>query len=191
MRIFISCTPEELSAHRAAACEVAAEMGFKVVSRNPALGRGLTPVAACARQVAEVDAVLAIVGHRRGAVPTPEAGGDGRHPWSWWQTRAAFEGGKPVTVLLAGDARRPDSRDHDPRAAAVMRDFRGELARLATTFDGSMSDFRELVRRRLERCRGGGQAGNRAGGGQEGNGSGGALELFHRRGCRFAGVRCR
>ncbi len=149
MQIFITSTPEELSAHQAVAREVAAEMGFEVVSRNPALGRGLTPVAACARQVSGADAVLAVIGHRRGAVPTPEAGGDGRHPWSWWQTRVAFERGKPVTALLASDAWHPELREHDSRAAAVMRDFRGELARLATLFDGSMSDFRELVRRQL------------------------------------------
>ena len=66
MRVYISSTPEELKAHRALAVEVVAELGFEPASRDPAAGRGLDPVAACARQVASADLVLAIVGWRRG-----------------------------------------------------------------------------------------------------------------------------
>ena len=78
MRIFITSTPEELEPHQQAACDVTTELGHQPVLRDPTRGRGLQPVTACARQVQDADAVLAIVGHRRGRVPPPSAGGVGR-----------------------------------------------------------------------------------------------------------------
>ena len=82
MRVYISSTPEELEPHRTAACEVASELGWEPVVRNPSAGRGLDPVTACQRQVASADFVVAIVGWRRGRVPTPELGGDGLRFWT-------------------------------------------------------------------------------------------------------------
>ncbi len=150
MRIFITSTPEELEPHQVAACDVAAELGHRPLLRDPTRGRGLKPVPACARQVRGADAVLAIVGHRRGRVPAPGVGGDGFHPWSWWETRAAFDRGLPVSVLLASDAWCPELREDDASARSVMSDFRGELARLAVPFDGDPGQgFRKLVRRQL------------------------------------------
>ncbi len=150
MRIFITSTPEELEPHQAAACDVVRELRLEPVLRDVAGVHGLDPVRACARQVERTDLVLAIVGHRRGRVPPPELGGDGRHPWTWWETRAGFEHGKPVLPLLAADASAASHED-DPRASAVLRDFRGELARLAVPFDAADVDgFRALVRRQLE-----------------------------------------
>ncbi|MEE8523674.1 MAG: hypothetical protein V3T72_07055 [Thermoanaerobaculia bacterium] len=49
MRIFITSTPEELEPHQLAACDVAAELGHQPLLRDPTRGRGLKPVAACAR----------------------------------------------------------------------------------------------------------------------------------------------
>ncbi len=151
MRIFITSTPEELESHRLAAYDTAAELGHRPLGYDPARGRGLRPVDACSRQVHQADAVLAIVGHRRGRVPPPGLGGDGFHPWTWWETRAAFDRGLPVTVLMAADTWCPELREDDAGARSVMSDFRGELARLAVPFDDNPgSDFRELVRRQLE-----------------------------------------
>ena len=92
MRVFISSTPEELRPHQIAAYDVAHALGFEPMLSDPAAGRGLDPVAACHRQVVTTDLVLAIVGWRRGRVPPPESGGDGFHPWLWWETR------KPSTL---------------------------------------------------------------------------------------------
>jgi len=160
MRVFISSIPEELEPHQAAACDVAHDLGFEPVLRDPAAGRGLDPVRACARQVAAADLVLAIVGWRRGRVPPPELGGDGFHPWTWWETKSAFDLGKPVVVLMAGESWRPELREQKPRARAVMQDFRGELGRLASLFDDDPADgstalrgFRELVHRQLVEAR--------------------------------------
>ena len=150
MRIFITSTPQELEPHQAAACDVARDLGLEVVLRDAAGARGLDPVRACARQVERTDLVLAIVGHRRGRIPAPELGGDGFHPWTWWETRAAFDRGLPVKVLMASEAWRPELREDDAKARSVMRDFRGELRRLAVLFDEDDADgFRVLVRDEL------------------------------------------
>ncbi len=150
MRVFISSTPEELAPYRAAAGEVVRELDMDLLLRDPDGLPGFKPVGACVHQVAAAEVVLAIVGHRRGAAPAPEHGGDGFHPWSWWETRAGFERGLGVEVLMAADSWRPELREDDANARAVMRDFRGELGRLATLFDDDPDDgFRELVRRRL------------------------------------------
>ncbi len=88
MRLYIASTSEDLAAHRAAAREVAAELGFEVVTAAPARGAGRDAVARCARRIAGVEGVLAIVGWRRGEVPGPELGGDGRRSWTEWASVA-------------------------------------------------------------------------------------------------------
>ena len=74
MRVYVSSTSDDLAPHRAAAVEVAREIGYEAVVRDPAARRGLSRVEACARQVAAADRLLAIVGWRRGEVPGPELG---------------------------------------------------------------------------------------------------------------------
>ena len=151
MRVYLASTPKELEPFQAAADDVVRELGMEPVRRDPAGIPGFKPVAACARQVAAADLVLTVLGHRRGPVPAPELGGDGLQPWSYWETRAAFERGRPVAVLMADDAWRRELREDDPNARAVMRDLRGELGRLAVCFDGDAEDdFRALVRSQLE-----------------------------------------
>ena len=158
MRVFISSTPDELEPHQTAACDVAHGLNIEPVLRDPAAGHGLERVAACARQVASADLVLAIVGWRRGRTPPPELGGDGLHAWTHWEVKSAFDHRKPVLVLMAAESWRPELREEDSRARALMQDFRGELDRLAVFFedepvagDGSrpLEAFRELVRRQL------------------------------------------
>ncbi len=150
MLVFISSTPEELAPYQAAAGDAVRELDMDLLLRDPDGLPGFKPVGACVHQAAAADVVLAIVGHRRGAAPAPEHGGDGLHPWSWWETRAAFERGLGVEVFMAADSWRPELREDDASARAVMRDFRGELGRLATLFDDDPDDgFRQLVRRRF------------------------------------------
>ncbi len=145
MRVFISSTPGELEPHRQAAAGAVRELSHQPVVRDPAGRRGLDPVTACDRQVAGTAAVLAIVGWRRGPVPTAVFGGDGLRPWIYWEVRSAFEHGLPVVALLAGERLEPELRDETPEARAAVLDLRGELARLGATFDDE-SDVRKLVR---------------------------------------------
>lgn len=139
MRVYVTSTPDELEPLRRLAADAIRESGSVPIFREPHGLDGFKAVAACTRQVARADSVLAIVGHRHDDVPPPADGGDGRHPWVWWETRAAFERDIPVTALLAED---PNANADD-----LLRDLRGELARLGTSFDrDDPQTFRDLVR---------------------------------------------
>ena len=148
MRVFITSTPDELESCQEAAVDVVRELGHEPVLRDPAARRGLDPVSACRRQVARADAVLAIVGWRRGRVPAVALGGDNLRPWSYWEVEGAFEHDLPVVALLAGEVFAPELREDLPEAHAVVADFRGELARLAAVFDDE-TDFRRLAHAKL------------------------------------------
>lgn len=148
MRVFITSTPDELVTCRDAAVDVVRELGHESVLRDPVPRRGLDPVTACRRQVALADAVLAIVGWRRGPVPPVALGGDGLLPWSSWEVASAFEHDLSVMAFLTGRAFAPELREENPEAHSVMADFRGELARVAAAFDDE-ADFRRRLRARL------------------------------------------
>ena len=154
MRIFISSIPKELEPFQVAAADLVAGLGHEPVLHDPASRRGLNPVASCKRQISRVDALLAIVGWRRGPVPPAALGGDGLRPWSFWEVRSAFALGLPVAALLAGESFPRPAREERPEAHAVMSDFRGELARLAAVFNDE-DEFRRLLRvqlRKVERA---------------------------------------
>lgn len=91
MRVFITSVPEELDACQFAAVEAVRSLGHEPVLRDPAARLGLDPVTACTRQIALADAVLAVVGFRRGRVPSVDLGGDGLRPWVCWEVKGAFE----------------------------------------------------------------------------------------------------
>ncbi len=148
MRVFISSTPGELEPYRQVAAGIARELGHEPVLGDPAPRRGLDPVTACDRRVALADLLVAIVGWRRGRVPPAEDGGDGLRPWSYWQVRSAFERGVPVVALLAGEHLAFALPEEDPEARAVIANLRGELARIASVFDGE-TDFRDRLHSRL------------------------------------------
>ena len=151
MRVYVSSTSDDLERHRQAALEVAREIGVEPIVRDPAARRGLSRVEACGRQVADADLLLAIVGWRTGEVPGPELGGDGNRSWTEWEVKSAFDRGLPVAVMMAGDSW--PLRETDAVGSSMVRDFRGELDRLAVRFAGKpengLGDFRELLRRRL------------------------------------------
>ena len=148
MRVFITSTPDELEPFQEAAIDLVRELGHEPMVRDPAARRDLDPVSACRRQVALADAVVAIVGWRRGRVPSVALGGDKLRPWTWWEIEGAFEHDVPVVALLAGETFAPELREELPEARALVDDFRGELARLAAVFDDE-DDFRRLARAKL------------------------------------------
>jgi hypothetical protein len=127
VQVFVTSTPEELEPHQAAAVDAVAALGHRPVLRDASASPGLDPVSACRRQVARADAVVAIVGWRRGRVPPPSLGGDGLRPWTYWEVAGAFDHRVPVLPLLAGERFLPELREEQPEARAVMADFRGEL----------------------------------------------------------------
>ncbi len=168
LRVAISSTLEEIEPYRAAAAEVAREQGFEPLlteippTEQPSAADEAS-VQEIAGQVAEADLLLAIVGWRRGEMPDPERGGDGRRSWTAWEVRAALRRAQPLVVLMAGDGWPKSRREKDPEARAWLLDFRGDLHSLAAFFDpeppgaraAALAGFRELVRRELARHAGG------------------------------------
>ncbi|MEM7354347.1 MAG: formylglycine-generating enzyme family protein [Acidobacteriota bacterium] len=149
MRFFITSTPDELLSLRTVAADVVRELGHEPALRDPIPRRGLNPVASCERQVALSDALLAIVGWCCGPVPPVALGGDGLLPWTCWEVTSAFAHDLPVMAFLTGRHFAPELREEVPEARALVKDFRGELARLATDFDDK-AEFRRLVRERVQ-----------------------------------------
>jgi len=50
--------------------------------------------------VRKCDALIVIVGHRYGWVPTKKDGGDGVKSITWWEVKWALDAGKPVYAFL-------------------------------------------------------------------------------------------
>lgn len=58
------------------------------------------PLAACLERVRAADALVVIVGHRYGWVPTVDEGGDGTKSITWLEVTWALDAGKPVYAFL-------------------------------------------------------------------------------------------
>ena len=156
LRVAIASTTEDLEPYRVAAGEVTRELGFEPLLAEAAATSDDGSVRQRARRVAEADLLLAIVGWRRGEMPDPERGGDGRRSWTGWEVRAALRRARPVVVLMAGDGWPMEVREDEPAARAWLLDFRGDLYSLATFFEPEsgtvgLAGFRELVRSELAR----------------------------------------
>lgn len=169
-QVYVVSTSAELESYRAIALRIVGELGYEAVQRLPHATpiddpvHGAVPVSAVARQIARCDVVLAIVGWSCDLPPSPELGGDGIRPWSYWELHSAFECAKPVALLMADASLRPTSSNDTPDQTSSMADFRGELARLASSFGLSSADdalededhrttFSRRVRRQLLEAR--------------------------------------
>ncbi len=156
LRIFLSSTSRDLEPYRAAAREVILDLGWHPVMMEHFGADGeLGVVDACAARVAGADVVLAILAWKRGGVPGPERGGDGRRSYTRWEIDTAFRQGKPVLVLMADEEWPGRLWEDDGDARAAVRDFRGELDRLAVFFawerDEGLPAFRAKMRQELVR----------------------------------------
>ncbi len=136
MRVLISSTSEDLAAYRAAVEAVVLDLGWQPDAMEHFGTEGsLGIVDACTRRVEAADVVLAIIAWRRGGVPSPERGGDGKSSYTKWEIDAAFRLGKPVLVLMASDSWPGKLWEDDAGARAWIKSFRGELDRLAVIFE--------------------------------------------------------
>ncbi len=136
MRVFISSTSEDLAPFRAAAEAVVLDLGWQPNGMEHFGTEGsLGIVDVCSRRVEETDLVLVILAWRRGGVPGPECGGDGKSSYTKWEIDAAFTLRKPVLVLTAAETWPGNLWEDDAEARAWVKSFRGELDRLAVTFE--------------------------------------------------------
>lgn len=94
-RIFVASTTDDLAEYREKAADVIVRMKNLPVRIDLSSAQGL-PADECTREAAEADALVCIVAHRYGYVPTPEFGGDGERSITWLEVDAALRARKPV-----------------------------------------------------------------------------------------------
>jgi hypothetical protein len=100
MDIFLSSTSKDLAAYRAKVREMIDRMrqvsvAMETFGANPRL-----PFDTCRQMVQKSDALIVVVGHRYGWLPSPEHGGDGLRSITWWEVQWALDGNKPVFAFV-------------------------------------------------------------------------------------------
>ncbi len=99
-RVFISSTAEDLRQHRKAVEEAVLRSGCHPVGMERFGAVATSPVDVCRDTVRSTDALIVIVAHRYGWVPSPEQGGDGAKSITWHEVETALENGLPVLAYL-------------------------------------------------------------------------------------------
>jgi Domain of unknown function (DUF4062) len=144
LRIFLSSTSEDLRQHRSQVAEAIERLQQQSLRMETFGALPRSPLDACRRKAASADALVVIVAHRYGWVPTAEQGGDGVKSVTWHEVDAALEAGRPVFAFLvdtgfAWTGPREENRlveaETDQEAQAVFAAVRGlkELKRFWAT----------------------------------------------------------
>lgn len=118
LRIFLSSTAEDLSAHRAKVSEAVLRLEHLPISMETFPAGAGTPAHESRTRAAAADAVVVLLAHRYGSVPPTELGGDGERSFTWLEVQAARDAGKPVFAFLV-DPRAPWDQ---PRESAALDD---------------------------------------------------------------------
>jgi hypothetical protein len=98
--IFLSSTSADLQACRAKVSEMIARLRQTSIRMETFGAKPTKPLATCQEEVQTCDALIVIVGHRYGWVPTKDAGGDGVRSITWWEVQWALDANKPVYAFL-------------------------------------------------------------------------------------------
>src|SRR3712207_5860847 len=94
--IFLSSTSDDLRPHREKVIGMIALMDQATISMESFGARPKEPLLTCRDEVRRADALIVIVGHRYGWIPSEAEGGDGEKSITWWEVAWALEAGKPV-----------------------------------------------------------------------------------------------
>jgi subtilase family protein/uncharacterized protein DUF4062 len=97
---FISSTSQDLAPYRAKVREMIERMRETTIAMETFGARPNKPLATCRDEVRKCDALIVIVGHRYGWIPSKKDGGDGRRSITWWEVQWALDAGKPVYAFL-------------------------------------------------------------------------------------------
>lgn len=98
--IFLSSTSEDLRDHRSTVSDALARLGQFVVRMETFGAKPNKPLAACREEVAQSDALIVVVGHRYGWIPSKADGGDGKRSITWWEVQWALDAKKPVYAFM-------------------------------------------------------------------------------------------
>jgi len=99
-RIFISSTAADLEEHRASVSASLRSLGQQPIEMEIWGARPNTPLKECRRLAASADAIVVIVAHRYGWVPSEGEGGDGVKSITWHEVEAAVQAQKPVFAFI-------------------------------------------------------------------------------------------
>lgn len=100
LRIFLSSTAEDLTAHRQAVSETIDHFGQLAIRMEAFGARPGDPLSVCRKLVRNSDAVVVMVAHRYGWIPTKAEGGDGKRSITWHEVEAACQAQKPIFAYL-------------------------------------------------------------------------------------------
>lgn len=98
--IFLSSTSADLQAYRSKVREMIERMRQTSIRMETFGAKPTQPLATCRDEVQRCDALVVIVGHRYGWIPTKDDGGDGAKSITWWEVQWALDANKPVYAFL-------------------------------------------------------------------------------------------
>jgi len=156
--VFISSTADDLSEYRKAATDVVENLGWQAIIMErwlPHATKGIREV--CEERVGEADLVLALIGWRRGTVPSRDCDGNGRSSYTMFEIEAAREFKKPL-LLFCADNNWPQAEDRDERAWVEwfhgwLRGFNRQIKYFGKAVGGDLGEFRNAVQCSLEHNR--------------------------------------
>jgi Domain of unknown function (DUF4062) len=102
-RIFLSSTAVDLVAHRGAVADAILRLGNLPVRMETFGAQPNLPVAVCEQQVHESDALVVVVAHRYGFVPTADQGGRDGKSITWLEVEAARGAQRPVFAFIVDE----------------------------------------------------------------------------------------
>src|SRR5262245_10258806 len=102
--IFLSSTSEDLRDYRKTVADTLSRLGQFAVRMETFGAKPNKPLDACRADVARSDALIVVVGHRFGWIPTKAQGGDGKRSITWWEVQWALDAKKPVYAFLIDPA---------------------------------------------------------------------------------------
>ncbi len=99
-RIFLSSTAIDLQEHRQKVSDAILRLGDLPVAMETFNAQPNEPVDVCKQKIRECNALVVMVAHRYGWVPSVEEGGDGKKSITWIEVETALEEKIPVFAFL-------------------------------------------------------------------------------------------
>ncbi len=98
--IFLSSTSDDLTEHRLRVAHAVESLRQHPVRMGTFAAEPGVPLEVCREKASSADALVVILAHRYGWVPSEDEGGDGKKSITWYEVEAARAAGKPVFAFL-------------------------------------------------------------------------------------------
>ena len=142
--VFISSTAIDLGAHRKKVEEALLRLEQLPVEMETFGAKPDDSVSTCRRLAAEADAVVVVVAHRYGWVPSAEQGGDGTKSITWLEAEAALAHDRPVFAFLVD----PKAEWSLPREQDQLLDSTVDPLKVAAAVKG-LQQFKAFLETRI------------------------------------------